>query len=665
MLTLALAEPPSSPVVAPVTLAEAIAESDALADEADRGEFTPWGLARALALAAEFPGSERLQFNVGRLVGITGDEQAARACWRNLLSRFPQSTSILPRYAASLARHLGPERARTVVDAYLPPPDRIDAPRDALRAARSLAALGDESAAAAILARFDEAGDAPGELRVELARLLENRGDYDGALSVLRRAGEHRRASAEARRIEEARSLFGSMRGVSGPPGLVALDALLAHACDWRERHPPSRPHAALGPIALIGGTLGGGGAERQLVNTALGLQERGRTGGFPVGPVAVYCRKLDTRRANDFHLPRLDAAGIRVADYLRAEPLGGDPRRSRLAPLLPMIELLPPRMREGARQLTELLRHEAPDTVQIWQDGMIFAAGLAALIANVPRIVLNVRTMPPSTRTDRAKPEQRVLYRGLLAARGVILTANSRMAARAYEEWLGLPAGAVPVVPNGVAPLAVEAPAAEEARWQAFDRRTGCAGFVFGGVMRLDDNKRPLEWLGIAAALAARLPDARFVLAGAGPLRAAAEEFARRKEIAERTLFIGQTGHVGHWLSRMDALGLTSRHEGTPNVLIEAQLAGVPVLTTPAGGAPEATAAHPANCVLDSAETIDARAAAAHLKHLAARTPERTRADAEALRGWASERYAPEAMIEHTLDIFMSPDAPPLVAAR
>ncbi|MCA1749226.1 MAG: glycosyltransferase [Sphingomonadales bacterium] len=317
-------------------------------------------------------------------------------------------------------------------------------------------------------------------------------------------------------------------------------------------------------------------------------------------------------------------------------------------------MALLPPHMREGTERLTDLLRHDAPEVVQIWQDGTIFAAGLAALLAGVPRILLNVRTMPPTARIDRMRPEQATLYRGLVQAPGVTLTANSRIAARGYEQWLGLPRGAVAVILNGVEPLPTGSGPLDADRWRGFDERTG-GGFVFGGVMRFDDNKRPIEWLAIAAALSARLPDARFVLVGDGPLRAAAEAFAHRKRIAERTLFVGRSAAVGFWLDRFDALGLTSRHEGTPNVLIEAQLAGVPVVTTPAGGAVDAVAPIDANLILADAERPERDAAVGHLIGLSARNGERIDADAGTIRSWAG-RFSTGEMIERTLELFGAP---------
>lgn len=663
-LSEALAAPLLEPVVAPLDLGEALAQSAELVEETGRGDFTPWALSRAIALATQFPGAVQLQVNVGKIVAITGDEVAALQCWRRMLERFPLSPFVLPRYAWTLAKHHGGDTARAIVAGYLPDSEAINEPDMALLAAVSLAGLGDVEEAIALLERFAQPGQARPDLFRELAKIYTTRGDYARAIAVLDRAGDHPAASADRRRIVEIEALLGDTdRHAHGErPSVMALAKLLRQVRARRTSGSIRITRTALGPVVLIGGTLGGGGAERQLANTALGLEARREAGAIPIGPISVYCRKLDTRRAHDFYLPRLEAAGVHVVDYLRAEPFGGDPAAGRVADILPLLDLLPPRMREGVAQLTELLRYNAPDVVQIWQDGMILAAGLAALLADVPRIVLAVRTMPPSARIDRQRPEQDLLYRGLLSLPGVVLTANSSAAATAYEHWLGIPHGGVLVVPNGVDTLPAVPSPEEEARWEAFEERTG-GGFTLGGVMRFDDNKRPLDWLAIAAALARRRPEARFVLAGTGPLRAAAEDFARRNGILDRTLFVGRSAHIGYWLEKFDALALTSHHEGTPNVLIEAQLAGVPVVTTPAGGAPEATAPHDANLVLKTAEHVAHGDAAAHLAALAKRSESDIMAASTALRDWARRHFATELMIARTLDIFAAPSSPPLIA--
>jgi glycosyltransferase involved in cell wall biosynthesis len=208
--------------------------------------------------------------------------------------------------------------------------------------------------------------------------------------------------------------------------------------------------------------------------------------------------------------------------------------------------------------------------------------------LAGVPQIVLSGRSTPPPDRRERYPVEYDIIYKSLLRAPGVKLSVNSHFAAKRYAEWLGIDATSIAVIPNGVARLCREGDLHSMSAYNAFDARTHASGLTIGAVMRLDEVKRPLLWIDAAASLAARRSDARFIIVGDGPFRAKAERRAEALGIAARCLFVGRSDRVGYWLSKMDALMLLSKHEGLPNALIEAQLAGVPVVTTSAGGAPE-----------------------------------------------------------------------------
>jgi glycosyltransferase involved in cell wall biosynthesis len=646
--------------------------SDLLRAARNDGTFAA-SLPRALALVAGFPDDEHCQRIVAYLLEGMGDLRGSQRAWRGISARFPQSVEAFAQTFRMAAKVLGRDAAESLFRRRFGDWRAIAAPERLLMAALALQTLGhgaDAEAACrkAIAMRPD---DAEGWHR--LVALLDERellpAARDAAAEGLARTADPGLAAEQERLTRDCDRLhadFPTLDFARTPVWKAVLDDTLASAVAARRADPPRAAPGQIGGIVMIGGTLGGGGAERQLVTSAIALDDAARAGTEIggrrlTGPVQVLCRKLDPRRGQDFFLPLLASQGIAVTSYLAAPRFGGRPARSALAGQKAAIARLPVRTREGIEHLVDLLRYHAPDVVHIWQDGMILAAGMAALLARVPRIVLNVRTLPPTERADRMKPESEAIYRALLAAPGVTLTANSALAARRYEAWLRLPQGSASVVPNGVSPLS-PAPAEEDvARWEGFAARTG-GGFTVGGVMRFDANKRPIDWLAIADRLIALRPDARFILVGDGELRGPAREYAARLGIADRVLFVGRSPRVGYWLSRMDAFLLTSRFEGTPNVLIEAQLAGLPVVTTPAGAAGETILPGVTGHVLADGETIDVDRAAALLEAFAAESEASRQHLSTLARARAEQHFSVATMLRHTLEVFAAPDDAPLL---
>ncbi|MGV3661600.1 MAG: glycosyltransferase [Prosthecobacter sp.] len=99
---------------------------------------------------------------------------------------------------------------------------------------------------------------------------------------------------------------------------------------------------------------------------------------------------------------------------------------------------------------------------------------------------------------------------------------------------------------------------------------------------------KDPVFLLQAFAALSGRLPSTpHLVLAGKGPLADSLKEMAAKLGLSERVHFLGpQTApQIAAWMRRADALVMTSRNEGLPNVVLEAQACGLPVIATDVGG--------------------------------------------------------------------------------
>ncbi|MBA3810068.1 MAG: glycosyltransferase [Caulobacteraceae bacterium] len=657
------------------TLRLALAEARDLQAQAkgDGGYRASWP--RVLELVRQHPDAEALQSTAARLIMDDGDTRRAMACWIGVHHRFPGAPEPFRMHVRMTLREHGEAAAERLVRERFADPAKVEDEPGLLALA-----FGHEE-----LGRTDEAEEA--FLRLtrlfphartgwrQLARLQEARG---GLLSAQRTMGEalavcggedfaasHARLSREVSALE---NLAPHASLDDSPASVRALEVIVADVLADRGARRLDRRHY-LGSTLLVSGSLGSGGAERQLVTTVLSLnqamQEGRRVAGYDMaGPVGVACRSLNAKRGYDFFLQTLTASGVAVTEYNRLERFGGHGRLSRAWPFRHAIDFLPLRMKEGVTQLVDHLRHAAPDVVHIWQDGMVFAAGLAALMADVPRIVLSVRTLPPTDRVNRWRLELEPIYRALLGAPGVVMTANSTLAARRYEEWLGIAKGSVPVIHNGVEPLSPAAAPGDEDAWAEFNQRTAGADFTLCGVMRLDHNKRPLEWLSAAEHLHRRHPGARFVIVGDGALRQEAQEYAARRGLSDRVLFTGLSGSVGYWLAHADALMLLSRYEGMPNVLIEAQLAATPVITTPAGGAAETLIAGETGSLLASSEKPDLEEAADCVMRLVEAGPDGRRRMGEAARAWAERSFSVETMLERTVDVFMAPyDAPMLPA--
>lgn len=114
----------------------------------------------------------------------------------------------------------------------------------------------------------------------------------------------------------------------------------------------------------------------------------------------------------------------------------------------------------------------------------------------------------------------------------------------------------------------------------------------VIGNVGRLHPDKDQATLLAGFAAALPRLPAGTLLaIAGSGPLEAALKAQATSLRIADRVRFLGQVPDVRRFFSAFDLFVLSSDHEPFGMVLLEAMVAGVPVMATNCGGAPEVVA--------------------------------------------------------------------------
>ena len=114
----------------------------------------------------------------------------------------------------------------------------------------------------------------------------------------------------------------------------------------------------------------------------------------------------------------------------------------------------------------------------------------------------------------------------------------------------------------------------------------------------------------------------------------------------------LGSVADVATLLAHSDVAVLTSEVEGTPNVLIEAQYLGVPVVTTRAGGAPETMVPGRTGFVAD---VDDVAGLTRHVCRLL-RRPELRRQMGEDARAFVAATFSIDRMVDETLAAYSAP---------
>jgi len=195
------------------------------------------------------------------------------------------------------------------------------------------------------------------------------------------------------------------------------------------------------------------------------------------------------------------------------------------------------------------------------------YGVGAALLTPGVRTVVVEQAAPLPSQ-----SPVQRFFKRALsrLASAHVSVGEAS---ARAVEEAVGRPRGSVRTIYNGAPDKPLE-PLPRLAE-----------GPVIGSLGRLS----PEKGYDLAVQALAEVPGATLVLVGDGAERTRLERLAAELGVAERVRVVGWVEEPRRYLAGFDVFLLASRTEGFPLAIVEAMLAGLPVVATEVGSIGEA----------------------------------------------------------------------------
>ena len=287
-------------------------------------------------------------------------------------------------------------------------------------------------------------------------------------------------------------------------------------------------------PVGIVAGQLVVGGAERQLY---LWLSHLDRNRFAPV----VATLHPDS---GDYWEDRIESLGIPLLRVPR--------RRNRLLRL---------------KSLVSLLRPFRPRLLHGWH---LFASPYAGAAAACLRAPASLGSLRSSYRAYRVQRRQALLTEWLTDG----LLVNSHAAASKFQRQ---GTRRIFVVPNAVEDDVADRASARRRVGQAWGLDP--SRFWIASMGRFAESKR-FDLLGNAAAsLRDAGHDIQFVLIGYGEGTDALRRQVDALGLSDRVVVTGSDPEARRWLSAFDAFCFPSMDEGLPNAVMEAAVAGVPVV--------------------------------------------------------------------------------------
>jgi asparagine synthase (glutamine-hydrolysing) len=322
------------------------------------------------------------------------------------------------------------------------------------------------------------------------------------------------------------------------------------------------------GPIVMFTHAVEGGGAEKQWCYLAIGLKKLGI-------PVVV----VTTRATQSGYLHMLKDANVQsiVAEADERYPLDA----ATVKKLFELFAVGFPWMSETIR-VTYALSKLQPLALVAQLDGPNVVGAVAAALAGVPKVVLSFRNVNPShfsyLRNDWFLP----CYQALAANPNVQLTGNSRFGNDDYADWIGISRTRIEFLPN-----VVEIPRDTTVNHAGLSAARGETIDVLG-VFRLSEEKEPFHFVEVIRRLVMERPTLRACIAGEGRLESAVAAMIEEYSLTNNLELLGVRGDVAKLMGNAKVLLHTAKFEGTPNVILEAQAVGLPVVCTDAGASRE-----------------------------------------------------------------------------
>ena len=315
----------------------------------------------------------------------------------------------------------------------------------------------------------------------------------------------------------------------------------------------PESESKPLEHIAFVSHSVGIGGAERQIINTIKGFEKH-----VPLPKITLFCSEWSDKDDKDSYRKFINESIVNLKTIVpkSSEMIESEEDLINKFGKIHWNSCLKNLLRE-IYGLYQQFKQEKPSVVHAFHDRLNIVAGIAAVLAQVPRIVLSTRSVSKHD-VDDVNPFARPIwykqaYKLLLGRPQVQMYHVSSAVSKSYDAWLELPQRQKLVIYNSTDyELMVKSSSESEFNLEKKGINLEKDNLLVGGIMRFSSEKTPLLFIETAKRVIEKLPNTKFILLGEGPLMKQATRMVRRLGLEENIHFIGRSHQIYLWLQKL-----------------------------------------------------------------------------------------------------------------
>lgn len=367
---------------------------------------------------------------------------------------------------------------------------------------------------------------------------------------------------------------------------VLQTECAIRHILSLSKDVPKYKPRSTNQRLVMVSSTLGRGGAERQVLTCLNQLDKSKR-----FASINLLCRFQGSEEVEATYYEEINRLNVEIDQYQNESDWDSKFGISEIPDKFKQpLSLLPDTMQFSISKYYAAIDKIKPDIVHGWQDLTNVEIALTCAMQGVPGVVMFARSLRPDGKTMahiRKRKYFKEAYKEILMDNKIQFSHNSDAGKLSYSSWLKIPQKRFSVIHNGIDFTEFEVSSDDGKVQEIIDSFSiPDDAVIIGCVFRIVREKRPNLWIDALHKCIQSNDRIHGIMVGGGPLMPEISAKISELGLEKRIHLVGQTNNVKPWLDKFDLFLLTSSVEGLPNVLIEAQAFGVPVISTEAGGA-------------------------------------------------------------------------------